>query len=228
MLEKVNYYENIILSYPRSGNHLVRFFIELLSEIPTFGCKGFRTDKEIYKNIFPEEIPFNISNFNKKDCFIKYHNPPSENICINKLIMILRNPKEVLLRHNYMKFKPYSYETYFKNIDFFNNHKGKKLLLYYEDIITNKTNFINTLYNFLDVNNIEKKNYVISNIDKLYDLSSKGEGRSWGGINSNSINYYYKKIPVSIKTDFDNYLNEKIIKYSFLNEKYNKINSLNN
>ena len=52
--------ENILLSYPRSGNHLVRFFIELLSEIPTYGCKGNKLDIEIYKNEFPEEIPFNI------------------------------------------------------------------------------------------------------------------------------------------------------------------------
>ena len=36
--------ENIFLSYPRSGNHLVRFFIELLSEIPTYGCKGNKRD----------------------------------------------------------------------------------------------------------------------------------------------------------------------------------------
>lgn len=224
MLKEGNFNENVILSYPRSGNHLVRFFIELLSEKPTFGCKRYeKTDKEIYKNIFPEKIPFNISNFDKKDCFIKYHDLPSEKICINKLIIILRNPKEVLLRHNNMKFIPNSFETYFKIIDFFNNCKGKKLLLYYEDIVTNKTNFINTLYDFLDVNNIEKKNYVLSNIDKLYDLSSKGKDRSWGGINSNSINYYYKKIPVSIKTEFDNYLNKKYKKYKFLNEKYNII-----
>ena len=222
MLNEGNFNENIILSYPRSGNHLVRFFIELLSEKPTFGCKTFeKTDKEIYKNIFPEEIPFNISNFDKKKCFIKYHDPPSEKICINKLIIILRNPKEVLLRHNDMKFIPNSYETYFKNIDFFNNYKGKKLLLYYEDLLTNKTNFINTLYDFLDVNNIEKKNYVLSNIDKLYDLSSKGKDRSWGGINSKSTNYYYEKIPSSIKTQFDNYVNEKFKKYPILNVKYN-------
>ena len=114
-----------------------------------------------------------------------------------------------------------SYETYFKNIDYYNNHKGEKLLLYYEDIITNKHKFINTLYDFLDVNNIEKKNYILSNIDKLYDLSSKGKNRAWAGINSNSIDYYYKKIPESIKEQFDNYINDKIKKYSFLNEKYN-------
>ena len=130
---------NILLSYPRSGNHLVRFFIELLTEIPTYGCIGSNMDIEIYKNKFSENIPFNITNFDKKDCYIKYHNPSSENIHTNNLILIIRNPKEVLLRHNNYKLNISDYEIYFKNIDFYNNHKGKKLLLYYEDIITNKT-----------------------------------------------------------------------------------------
>ena len=144
---KKNKSENILLSYPRSGNHLVRFFIELLSEIPTYGCKGNKNDIEIYRNVFPEKIPFNISDFDKKDCYIKYHFPPSQNIHSNKLILIVRNPKEVLLRHTNNKLRIKcswdSYETYYKNIDFYNNHKGKKLLLYYEDILTDKTNFIN-------------------------------------------------------------------------------------
>jgi hypothetical protein len=217
--------ENILLSYPRSGNHLVRFFIELLYETPTYGCKENNNDREIYKNVFPEEVPFNISDIDKKDCYFKYHEPPPQNIHSNKLILIIRNPKEVLLRHNNYQLNINnnwsSYETYFENVDYYNNHKGEKLLLYYEDIITNKTNFINTLYEFLDVNNIKKKHYVLSNIDKLYDLSSKGENRSWGGINSNSIDFYYKKISDSIKEQFDNYLNDKFEKYPILKEKYN-------
>ena len=216
--------ENILLSYPRSGNHLVRFFIELLSEIPSYGCKGNKMDKEIYKNVFSDTVPFNISKFDKKDCYFKYHTPPPQNISSNKLILIIRNPKEVLLRHNNYKLKIKggwdSFETYFKNIDYYNNHTGEKLLLYYEDIITNKQKFINTLYDFLDVNNIEKKNYVLSNINKLYNLSSKGKKRLWGGIKSNSTDYYYKKIPESIRQQFDNYINDKLKKYSFLNEKY--------
>ena len=216
--------KNIILSYPRSGNHLVRFFIELLSEIPTFGCKKNKKDIEIYRNVFPEKVPFNIADYDSKDCYFKYHSPPSENINLNKLIFIVRNPKEVLLRHNKYKLKiKDGYENYFENIDYYNNHKGKKLLLYYEDIITNKENFINILYEFLDVNNIEKKNYVISNIDKLYDLSSKGENRSWEGITSKGVDFYYKLIPKFMKKEFDDYLNDKFKKYSFLNKKYNKI-----
>lgn len=218
--------QNVLLSYPRSGNHLVRFFIELLSELPTYGDNLNKKDKEIYKNIFPEEVPFNIlSEFDKKDCYFKYHIPPKQNIRPNKIILIIRNPKEVLLRHNEYKLNiqkgKFSYETYFKDIDFYNNHKGDKLLLYYEDIMTNKTNFINTLYNFLDINNIEKKNYALSNIDKLFDLSSKGKNRRWGGINSNNIDFYYKQIPDSVKQQFNNYLNDKLKKYPFLKAKYN-------
>ena len=212
---------NILLSYPRSGNHLVRFFIELLTEIPTYGCIGSNMDIEIYKNKFSENIPFNITNFDKKDCYIKYHNPSSENIHTNNLILIIRNPKEVLLRHNNYKLNISDYEIYFKNIDFYNNHKGKKLLLYYEDIITNKTDFINALYNFLDINNFQKKNYVLTNIEKLYYFSANPINRtSWGGVNSNNINFYYKNIPKSIKNQFDHYLNNKLKNYIFLKEKY--------
>ena len=38
--------------YPQSREHLVRFFIELLSENPTYGCEGNVKDKEIYRNVF--------------------------------------------------------------------------------------------------------------------------------------------------------------------------------
>jgi hypothetical protein len=42
----------ILLSYPRSGNHLVRFFMELLSEQPTLGVLNNVKDRPIFENIF--------------------------------------------------------------------------------------------------------------------------------------------------------------------------------
>lgn len=39
-----------IVSYPRSGNHLVRAIIEAHSNRPTEGCVGATRDKPIYKN----------------------------------------------------------------------------------------------------------------------------------------------------------------------------------
>jgi hypothetical protein len=214
--------ENILLSFPRSGNHLCRFFIELLSELPTYGCKGGEFDIEIYKNYFSEYIPFNIQKkFEKKECYFKYHNLPSSGINTKNLIFIIRNPREVLLRFCGQKIDINTYENYFRIIDYYNSYKGKKLLLYYEDIITNKKEFIDKLYSFLDLNNLEKKNYVISNIDKLFILSATAKKRSWAGVHSNfQTNFYYKDISKSIKEDFDNYLNDKLKNYPFIREKY--------
>ena len=216
--------ENVILSYPRSGNHLCRFFIELLSETPTFGCKTNNTDIEIYKNIFTEEIPFNIKkNYNKSDAYYKYHgpNPLIKNPNLKKIIFIIRNPREVLLRHNNYNLKFNYFRLYFRNIDFYNKITGKKILFYYEDIITNKIEFINKLYEFLEIDNIEKKKYVLENIDKLYNLSLNGKKRNWGGnVSKGSLDFYYKKLPKFKKDKFDIYLNEHLKIYPFLREKY--------
>lgn len=220
--------KNIILSYPRSGNHLVRFFIELLSEVPTFGCSNPNNQKiknikdiEIYKNLFSEKIPFNIkNNFNINNCYFKYHSFPTD-IDINNIIFIVRNPQEVLLNHNQLNLIFNSFDSYFKDINKFNSFSGKKILFFYEDIITNKTKFINELYDFLNINNLEKKKYVIKNINKLYNLSLNGKRRSWGGNKSNNkLHFYYKKLNIKKKYYFDNYLNKKLLEYPFLKEKY--------
>lgn len=212
--------ENILLSYPRSGNHLCRFMIELLSEIPTFGCKDNPKDIELYKNTYTENIPFNIKkSYDINNCFYKYHTI-NKNHETNKLILIIRNPLEIFARF-YENLNTELFDTYFDNIDYFENFNGDKLLLYYEDILTDKISFINTLYSFLNLNNIEKKNYVIDNIDNLYSLCSKGSKREWGGINSNfNIKYYYSKLSSNDKKDLDNYLKKKLENYKFIINKY--------
>ena len=118
----------ILLSYPRSGNHLVRFFIELLSELPTFGCRSNKKDIEIYKNKFSKYIPFNIvpKRITNNSCYHKYHNYEAiykDNkkgfiSYIDSLILIVRNPREVLLRHNNFELDYSSYNIYFNNINY--------------------------------------------------------------------------------------------------------------
>lgn len=217
---------NVILSYPRSGNHLVRFFIELITETQTNGCKYNSKDVPIYKNIFDMEVPFNINNESKLIQYYKYHN--SNKICdsINQLILIVRNPLEVLLRqhNNKMEYsgKCDSFDVYFKGIDFYNESTCSKKLFYYEDIIKNKKEFIIELYDFLGHNNPEKLQYILDNIDSLYSISANGKNRDWGGINSNSLNYYYPKLDPDTKIVFDKYIVEKLSdkKYNFLASKY--------
>jgi len=217
----------MLLSYPRSGNHLFRFFIEILTETPTLGYIQNVKDIPIFQNTFPENIPFNITkltDYDKNNLYRKFHNTNNETP--TELIFIVRNPREVLLRHlNYKLIKDVwcGYNTYFNNIDFFNNFTGKKKIFYYEDILEKKEEFIKQLYDFLELKNESKLNYVLQNIDKLYENSKKGKNRAWGGVNSKSIDYYYKNIKDKKKEEFDNYIQSKIQtgKYNDIKVKYN-------
>ena len=241
---------NVLLSYPRSGNHLVRFFIELLSENPTYGCIENITDLPIYKNEFTEHIPFNIdsdsnsdsnsdtlSKYDKTQSYTKYHTPPKHNYdnahdnLNDNLIFIIRNPKEVLLRNCNYKIDITSwdsYETYFNLIDYYISFTGKKICFFYEDIITYKIKFIEELYTFLHITNEPKKQYVLENIEKLYELSKTGKKRDWGGVISNNINFYYNKININtyendkFKYKFDTYIKAKIDthNYNLIKNKY--------
>ena len=86
----------VLLSYPRSGNHLVRFLIEILTEKPTLGCIENIYDKPIFENTFPEKIPFNIDSllkYHDDDLFRKYHQIPHIEPIPTELIFIVRNPR---------------------------------------------------------------------------------------------------------------------------------------
>jgi len=221
---------HILLSYPRSGNHLVRFFIELLSEKPTFGGARNKKDIPIHKNIFSESIPFNISkDYIKSECYHKIHSLRElqmyyKNTKFDKLILIVRNPREVLLRNTNFIINEEDYNKYFESIDYYLNYTEPKKIFYYENILSNKTKFINDLYNFLEINNAEKLSYCLENCEKLFDLSANGQGRDWGGVKSNSFEFYYPKLTdPENKKKFDDFLNEKFSdpKYLFLTDKYN-------
>ena len=79
---------NLLLSYPRSGNHLVRFLIELLTERPTSGSPGNGKDIPIYKNMFSQPVPFNIKP-GTPFYYTKSHKPRPA----NTLIVIVRDPR---------------------------------------------------------------------------------------------------------------------------------------
>jgi hypothetical protein len=219
---------NVLLSYPRSGNHLTRFFIELLSEIPTYGANIGPGDVEIYKNTFPRDIPFNIKiPIDETQVYHKRHFPTNDYNNATKMIFLLRNPREVLLREHKGEMKYdgawNSFDKYFKCVDSYLEFKGDKILFYYEDLIEKRKKFIRKLYKFLNINNKEKLNYTIANIDFLYDMSKQGEGRAWGGVNSNSKNFYYPNVSDEKKKVLNDYLKEQLAapRYKFIKDRYN-------
>jgi hypothetical protein len=211
-----------ILSYPRSGNHLARFIIEILTGHPTKGCSD--TDIPLHKEKYKYPVNFNM----KSNEFygIKQHNYD----CIgkdDKILFIIRNPREVLLRHpcTYQHDDKYWDRMYFTVLDKFNSHQGKKLIIFYEDLITKKRDTCAKIYDFLDDTHKdeERLSYLMKNIGYLYDACYNIQNKKWEcGRSKLEKDHFYNNIPnETFKTKFNNYLKEKIKKYPFLIEKYN-------
>jgi hypothetical protein len=220
-----------LLSYPRSGNHLVRFFIELLCETPTIGVEGSEEDIPLYQNTYTIDISFNISRDTKyeiEQCYQKFHKPIPSPAKDDTLIFLLRSPRECLIRQNgFATWNEnrnwYSYNAYFELIDSYLAFPGKKCVLFYEDIITNRASFIMQLYDYLELQNQSKLNYVLQNLDGLFVQSINGKGRYWGGVRSNgNLVFYYPRITEKIKVQFDEYISKQVNKpqYEFIKYKY--------
>lgn len=220
---------NVLLSYSGSGNHLVRFFIELLTEQPTIGWSFIKEDIAICKATFEEPVPFNIKD-DTPPIYRKEHFPPDYKI--ERLILILRNPKEVLVRQTGKNLNNFvdgmfintiivteHMDYYFNNYEYYLNFKGEKLLLFYEDLLTGKEAFIKQLYDFLKPNKPEKLQYALENVEKLYALSRTGKNRAWLGSKSDlTCSFYYKTLYSTVF--FDDELRLRIQNYPELMKKF--------
>jgi hypothetical protein len=217
---------HILLSYVGSGNHRVRFFIELFTELPTKGWDLVEEDEPIYKAEFSENIPFFIDNFENYS-FEKEHFAPDVNdSSVQSLILIVRNPNEVLIRQvgvnleslkngilTDMSLFQGQTDNYFQLIEYYVQFQGPKLLLYFEDMIKYKKNFLHTLYKFLETstsylfnqnNKRYKLYYALSKKDVLFRLAREGKYKTWLGPKSNlHKNYYQHQLSKESKESFD-------------------------
>jgi len=198
---------NCILSYPGSGNNLTRFFMELLTEQPTIGWEAVPEDVAICKATFAKPVPFNITD-DTPPIYKKEHIVPGPERKYERLILLLRNPKEVIVRQGGFNLKNVCdgyfvrtetinlhFAMYFNMVNYYNNFKGPKKVFYYEDMLTKKSEFVKELYNFLNVDKPHKLQYALDNVDELYELSLKGTNRIWLGAKSDiTLSYYFKKL----------------------------------
>ena len=167
----MNYYQ---ISYPRSGSHLVRSISRVLLGLPQ--CPTHSKDYFLYKYVrrhyFPKAMQKNAS-----------------------VILLLRNPIDVLVRQNQVadadvvsrKFEEHlrpnpnqpieengdcgdwSYISLIRNFDMW---KNKKTMFYYEDFISNISTFVLRLADFLSAT--EKfKDYCLENIDTIFKSNLK-------------------------------------------------------
>ena len=197
--------KNLILSIPRAGNHIIRTFIEYFTQYPTAGLIDVDNDQPIYTR---SKINFDIKN---KDEFIYYKQHDvmlnekhyiTQYSELNDLIFIIRDPLEIFIREDnfnndnkhLIPYKQQFKDVFFNNIDFYEKFNGKKILLYYEDIIQNKNETIIKLYDFLNINNKERLEKILNSIDIIYEETLRLSKSTNGAISTDTdINYYSNK-----------------------------------
>jgi len=135
----------VLVSYPRSGTNWVRFIIESLSGKATPGRVRLHKGKDYAVD--------------------RAHSAAKNGHKYKKMILVLRDYRECLIRHNIELWKEYANverflkETlitskpywYIENIKAFDKFKGEKLLLYYEDLVNSPETSILNLASILEV-----------------------------------------------------------------------------
>jgi hypothetical protein len=187
----------ILLSYPRSGNTFTRYCIEYLTQRPT---------ADIYE---PSPMSHPLSNqVNLSKPFVyKYHHINNPAIS-TPIILLIRNPKEVAYSHGKsLSSLLDAKKSYVANIKMFDQYNGEKLLIYYEDLITQTRNELRKIQLFLsDDKNaentltlfMEKITYHKAQCSALYRDAVTKDGNSKG-----QLIYYSKDIDRKTLLDFD-------------------------
>lgn len=142
-----------ILSYPRSGNHFVRYIVEFLTGRATIGASGFtkahgqdtpiclRQGTQFLTHVSLDEPVAN-----------KHHWPEKINTTPDKLVVILRNPAEAILSHRVQKFNKLNTlelkvaskdldefrgdaKKFISILDYYDSFEGDKQIVLYEDLV---------------------------------------------------------------------------------------------
>jgi hypothetical protein len=214
--------KNLLLSIPRTGNHIIRTLIELFTQYPTAGLMGLdEIDCPIYlrSNMNFDIIdPNQFSYYKQHDVILPephYVLKPEE---VNELIFITRHPLEIFIRedtYKSIKYKEISYkqqfkEVYFSNLDFYHQFQGRKLFLYYEDIIEKKDETIKKVYDFLNIKQEKKLELVLKYKNFIYDETLKLSKTTNGGISKGSHYFAENYKNSSFYKDNMNYIVNKM------------------
>lgn len=154
----------LLASYSRSGTNWVRYIIESISDRPTPGQTRLRTGTNYLIDRAHCAYPI-LKNYKKvilvlrdyKECLLRHHQ--EDWLQISKVQPFLTNKK--------MRHPPH---WYIQNIKAFHNFKGEKLLIYYEDLLADPQAVIAQIAEFLNLDRNRTSDF-LSNIDHHYQHS---------------------------------------------------------
>jgi len=214
----------LIASYPKSGNHYVRYLVEWLTKNPTHGTGDLawmhKFDKPIFVRLHNEGHYIGGSYRPENAIAVKRHNINQiildEKIKKLKMILIVRNYKEVMVRFaGGFRRKPPKLSDkqtrhlswYAGLIELFEYLIQPKLLLYYEDLITTPSRSIRILSDFLGNDTVNDPTGLIKNhkYHKQQSLVACGDQITKG----NATIYHSKILTKTWKKLLDGYLSDR-------------------
>jgi len=170
-LLEIDFCHTYILSYPRSGNHAVRFAVEFLSERPTLGAgdhESFSRPKRKYGlPIFLLTPHINISSPLPRPAAIKRHQLRDFD-AVDKLIFIERDVVEAVLSHTgggterELMAGVLSWKLLQDKFEQF--PEERRLLIRFEDILNGELLWIKRLSDFLELDTSHDKEVSCANL----------------------------------------------------------------
>lgn len=211
----------LLLSYPRSGNSLVKYFIK----------RSIKTDKVhdcVFQSATRKKIKLSNEWFNYQEKIgnrlFKEH---SANNCymfndnLDSLILIVRNYKECILRHkpasnSSQAIRKTQCNIYKENIVFFDKWRGNKVILYYEDLIVDFKTHYTKILDVIDVD-INEHNKLFSNIEYHKKLCLNQYDKVCGSqTKGKELIFHSKKIPQNVVIEMNKFFNNNKITRKYL------------
>lgn len=200
---------NIILSFPRSGNHWVRYIVEYFSKKRTLGCGDWEWGNTIDGPIFSR---IDNEDYYKDNSYIAVKRHTVDfNVEIYNILLIIRNYKEVGIR----MFNPKrhvdagvkkSLKEYMSLIGAYDKCKNNKNIIYYEDLMKSPESEINKIIKFFNIKNADVNKFM-----ENYETNKKKCIKIYDNLNGsrtkgNDIRFYSKKSnPIVIK-EYDDFI----------------------
>ena len=187
----IKFNHNALWSAPASGSHWVRFIAEYLTYHPTQGYPCNRYDIPICMNRFPGLI-HPLALVRRSLPFILYKNhdpfPLTEK---STLLLLVRDFREHLAHTTYKEEKVGMARRYIQLLDAYDSFPGTKMLIYYEDLISEPEREIHRIKNFLAASEVRYRDFM-SRYDYYNDISKQGKKRQWHGSNSGTNTRFHQ------------------------------------
>ncbi len=147
---------NVLLSYPRSANSWVRYFVEVVTDLPS--CQA--TFDVATSNVIKPDALIH-SSIAKPASIVKRHRFDFEwdnwDESRDSLVVLVRNYRECIIRNNICNDYSAAVESYTHIIDSYHKWSGRKLLVYYEDLILHPIQSFEKISKFLELDEAKSK-----------------------------------------------------------------------